>query len=157
MRGDGGGRRLGKQLVITEKPSVARDICAVLGGFDDEGDYFENDDYVVTFAVGHLLTLAEPQDYDKELRAWTIKTLPIIPDAFKLKPRDGHKKRLDMIKKLGRRKDIDGLINACDAGREGEIIFRRIIEYTKLDDRPHRRLWLVDDCPCHHRGVRTPR
>ncbi len=136
------GASLGKRLVITEKPSVARDICDVLGGFEDEGEYYENDDYVITFAVGHLLELAEPQDYDKALRAWTIATLPIIPEVFKIKPKDGQKKRLDLIKKLGRRKDVDGVINACDAGREGEIIFRRILEYTGLGDRPHQRLWL---------------
>ena len=133
---------MGKRLVITEKPSVARDICAALGGFEEETDYFESDTYVVTFAVGHLLELAEPQDYDKALRAWTLKALPIVPEQFKVKPKEGHKKRLDMIKRLGKRKDVDGLINACDAGREGEIIFRRIIEHTGLDKQPHERLWL---------------
>ena len=136
---------MGKQLVITEKPSVARDICEALGGFEThgEGDYFENDDYVVTFALGHLLELAEPQDYDDKWKAWTLKTLPILPeDGYKVKPREGQKKRLDLIKKLGKRKDVDGLINACDAGREGEIIFRRIIEYIGFDDRPHQRLWM---------------
>jgi DNA topoisomerase-3 len=138
---------VGKQLIITEKPSVARDICAVLGGFTDEGEYFENDDYVVTFALGHLVELAEPEDYDQALRAWTVTTLPIIPDTFRVKAKTGQKKRLDLIKKLGSRADVDGLINACDAGREGEIIFRRIIEFTGLDNRPHRRLWLQSMTP----------
>lgn len=133
---------MGKRLVITEKPSVARDIAAAIGGFDTDGDYFENDDYVVTWAIGHLLTLAEPQDYNKEWKGWTLGVLPMIPDKFKVKPRDGQKKRLDMIRKLGRRKDVDSLINACDAGREGEIIFRRITDYTGLDSKAHERLWL---------------
>jgi DNA topoisomerase-3 len=133
---------LGKRLVITEKPSVARDICEVLGGFEDHGDYQESADFVVTFALGHLLELAEPQDYDKTLRAWTIASLPIIPESYRIKPKDGQKKRLDLIRKLGRRDDVDSVVNACDAGREGEIIFRRIVEYTGLDSLPQERLWL---------------
>lgn len=133
---------MGKRLVITEKPSVARDICEALGGFEDHVEYQENDDYVVTWALGHLLELAAPEDYDKALKSWTLQTLPIIPETFQIRPREGQKKRLDLIEKLGERKDVTGLIDACDAGREGEIIFRRITEYTGLDKRPHERLWL---------------
>ena len=127
--------------MIAEKPSVARDIAAALGGFEDKSDYLESDDFVVAWAVGHLLALAEPQEYDKALKSWSIKNLPIIPDEFKLAPRNGQKKRLAELKKLARRKDVDGLINACDAGREGELIFRRIVEYDGVN-KPVRRLWL---------------
>jgi DNA topoisomerase-3 len=131
-----------KQLIITEKPSVARDISKALGGFTDHGEYLESDDYVVTWAVGHLLRLAEPKDYRKEWGSWQLKYLPIIPDAFEYRPRDGQKKRIDQIKKLGKRKDVEGVINACDAGREGELIFREIVEYTGLDAKPMQRLWM---------------
>ncbi|MCB9685119.1 MAG: DNA topoisomerase III [Alphaproteobacteria bacterium] len=133
---------MGKRLVITEKPSVARDIAAALGGFTEHDDVLESEDYVVTSAVGHLLELAEPQDYSPEFRSWSIKNLPIVPETFQIKPREGQKKRLDQIKKLGKRKDVDGLINACDAGREGELIYRRIVEHCGLDDKPQERLWL---------------
>lgn len=127
---------------------MARDIAAALGGFTDSGeDWLESEDYVITWALGHLVELAEPQDYDKALRSWSIKNLPIIPEQFKHKPREGQKKRLDLIKKLGRRKDVTGIINACDAGREGESIFRRIVEYTGLDQLPQERLWLQSMTP----------
>ncbi|MFT6230147.1 MAG: DNA topoisomerase-3, partial [Myxococcota bacterium] len=133
---------MGKQLVITEKPSVARDIAAALGGFDDHDEFLESEDYVVTFAVGHLLELVEPAEYDKVWRSWSVKNLPIIPEEFKIKPKEGQTKRLNLIKKLGKRKDVEGIINACDAGREGEMIFRRIAEFTGLDKKPSQRLWL---------------
>jgi len=133
---------VGKQLVITEKPSVARDIADALGGFVENKEYLENDDYVVTWAVGHLVKLADPKDYKKEWSSWAIKHLPLLPDHWDLKPRTGQKTRLNQIKKLGNRKDVDGLINACDAGREGELIYRRIVEYTGLDAKPQQRLWL---------------
>ena len=138
---------MAKRLVITEKPSVARDIAKALGGFDDEGEYLESEGWVLTWAVGHLLELAEPQEYDKSLRSWSVKLLPIIPDAFKLKPKDGQKKRLTLIRKLGRRKDVEGIVNACDAGREGELIFRRIVEWAELDAKPQQRLWLQSMTP----------
>jgi DNA topoisomerase-3 len=138
---------VGKRLVITEKPSVARDLCAVLGGFEDHGEYHEREDLVVTFALGHLLELAEPEDYDKSLRAWTIQSLPIIPSDYRIKPKEGQKKRLDLIRKLGHGKGVDGVINACDAGREGEVIFRRISEFCELDGLPQQRLWLQSMTP----------
>jgi DNA topoisomerase-3 len=138
---------VGKRLVITEKPSVARDLCAVLGGFEDHGEYHERADLVVTFALGHLLELAEPEDYDKALRAWTIQSLPIIPSDYRIKPKEGQKKRLDLIRKLGHGAGVDGVINACDAGREGEVIFRRIAEYCDLDGLPQERLWLQSMTP----------
>ncbi len=132
---------MGKRLVITEKPSVARDIVNILGGFEEEEGYWESDDLVVTFAVGHLLELVSPEDIDEKYKRWTLDTLPILPEEFPLKPKEGSSERLRTIKKLLKRDDIEGLINACDAGREGELIFREITEYleTKL---PIERLWL---------------
>ena len=132
---------MGKALVITEKPSVARDIVGVLGDFEEEEGYWENDDYVVTFAVGHLLELVSPEDIDEKYKRWTLDTLPILPEEFPLKPKEGSSERLRTIKKLLKRDDVDRLVNACDAGREGELIFREIAEYleTKL---PIERLWL---------------
>ncbi|MEQ1568113.1 MAG: DNA topoisomerase [Myxococcota bacterium] len=136
------GGPVGKRLVITEKPSVGRDIAAALGGFVEEDEFLESEEFVVTWAVGHLLELSEPEDYDKVWRSWEIKHLPIIPTQFQLRPREGQKKRLDKIKKLGTRKDIEGIINACDAGREGELIYRRIVEFCSLEQLPQQRLWL---------------
>ncbi len=132
---------MAKSLVITEKPSVARDIAAVLGGFTDHDGYMENDDFVVTFAVGHLFELLPPEEVDPKYKAWTLANLPILPESFDLRPKQGQSERIRTIKKLLAREDVDGVINACDAGREGELIFREIVEH--LDSRkPVRRLWL---------------
>ncbi len=131
---------MGKRLVITEKPSVAKDIAKAIGGFVDEGEYLENEDYVVTWAVGHLLKLAEPKEYG--FKSFSLKLLPMLPESWVILPRTGKKGRLDQIKKLGKRKDVDGVINACDAGREGELIYRRIAEFTGLEQHPQQRLWL---------------
>jgi DNA topoisomerase III len=132
---------MGKRLVITEKPSVARDIVEVLGGFVEEDGYWENDDFVVTFAVGHLLELKSPEELDDKYKRWTLDTLPILPEDFPLKPKEGTRDRLRVIKKLIERKDVKGLVNACDAGREGELIFREIAEYME-SEKPVERLWL---------------
>jgi DNA topoisomerase-3 len=135
-----------KRLVITEKPSVARDVVAALGGFEEQEGFWESDDYVVTFAVGHLLELLAPEDLDPKYKRWTLDTLPIIPEKFDLKPKAGHSDRLRTLKKLLDRKDLQGVINACDAGREGELIFREIVDYndSKL---PVERLWLQSMTP----------
>lgn len=130
-----------KRLVITEKPSVARDIVAALGGFTDHDGYWERDDMLVTFAVGHLLELVEPEDIDPKYKRWTLDTLPIIPEAFALKPKQGATDRLRTIESLVKRDDVEGLVNACDAGREGELIFREIAEYLE-STKPIERLWL---------------
>ncbi len=108
---------MSKALVITEKPSVARDIVGVLGSFEDHDGYFENDDFVVTFAVGHLLELLEPEEVDPRYKAWTLEVLPILPgdQGFQLKPKKGQSERIRTIKKLMARKDVDRLVNACDA------------------------------------------
>jgi DNA topoisomerase-3 len=132
---------MAKQLVITEKPSVARDIVAALGGFSEDEGFWENDELVVTFAVGHLLELPSPEDLDPKYKRWTLDTLPIIPEKFDLKAKPDQGERLRTIKKLAKREDVEGLINACDAGREGELIFREIVDYHRVE-KPIRRLWL---------------
>src|SRR3954452_20157604 len=134
---------MSKTLVIAEKPSVARDLAGALpGSFENHDSYLESDDYVVTFAVGHLVELAEPEDYDEKWKRWRMDDLPIVPDAFKLKPRDAKaKKQLGVIHKLLKRDDVDRVINACDAGREGELIFAYIWETAGID-KPVERLWI---------------
>jgi DNA topoisomerase-3 len=131
-----------KSLIIAEKPSVAADIAHALGRFAHKGDYFENEDFVVTSAVGHLVELAMPEDIDeKKYRFWRLETLPIIPKQFELKPIEGTKSRLDELKKLMARKDVGAVINACDAGREGELIFTYIYQLAKCA-KPVQRLWM---------------
>lgn len=132
---------MGKRLVITEKPSVARDIVGALGGFTEEDGYWESDDYIVTFAVGHLLELVAPEDIDAKYKRWTLDTLPILPERFPLKPKEGTRDRLRTIKKLIHRDDVENVVNACDAGREGELIFREVVEYLE-STKPIERLWL---------------
>jgi len=130
-----------KSLVITEKPSVARDIAAALGGFTEHEGYFESDRYVLTFAVGHLLELLEPDEIDPAYKRWTLDNLPILPQEFRLKVKSGQTERVRTIKKLVQREDVSELINACDAGREGELIFREIVKHLGAT-KPIRRLWL---------------
>jgi len=132
---------MAKSLVITEKPSVARDIVDTLGGFTEHDGYWENDEYVVTFSVGHILELLSPEDVDPQYKRWVLDTLPILPEEFKLKKKAGHADRHRIIKKLLERKDVSEVINACDAGREGELIFREILQFLG-NPKPHRRLWL---------------
>jgi DNA topoisomerase-3 len=135
------GEPVSKSLVITEKPSVARDIVAVLGGFTEHDGYWESDDYVVTFSVGHIVELLAPEDVDPLYKRWTLDTLPILPGEFKLKQKTGQSERIRTIKKLLARKDVDTVVNACDAGREGELIFREILEFLECG-KPTKRLWL---------------
>jgi DNA topoisomerase-3 len=132
-----------KSLIITEKPSVSRDITEALGGFTamDGGDYYESEQYVCTFAVGHILGLLSPEDLDPKYKRWKLADLPIIPEAFKMKPLPSQEKRIKVIAKLMRRKDVDTLINSCDAAREGELIFREIVEFVEVK-KPIKRLWL---------------
>jgi len=132
---------VGKALVITEKPSVARDIVGVLGGFREHDGYFESDSHVVTFAVGHLFELLSPEEIDDKYKRWTLDALPIIPEQFRLKPKKGQSERIRTIKRLLERDDVDEVVNACDAGREGELIFREIVEHLG-SRKPVRRLWL---------------
>ncbi len=132
---------MGKALVITEKPSVARDIVAALGGFQEHDGYWESDDRVVTFSVGHIVELLSPEDVDPVYKRWTLDNLPILPAKFELKPKSGTAERIRTIKKLLARDDVDSVVNACDAGREGELIFREIMEFLG-SHKPVQRLWL---------------
>src|SRR3954451_7313576 len=121
---------MGKTLVIAEKPSVGRDYAKALPGvFTDHKDYLESDDSVVSWAVGHLVELAEPEDYDSKYKLWSLNRLPILPEQFKLQPIEGcGRKQLATLSKLMRRKDVDDIVNGCDAGREGELIFSYIYD-----------------------------
>ena len=132
-----------KTLIIAEKPSVARDIVDALpGSFENNDSYYESDDTVVTFAVGHLVELINPEDYDESYKKWRMKDLPIVPEEFKLRARDKKsEKQLKVIHKLLKRDDVDRIVNACDAGREGELIFAYIYETSGVD-KPVERLWI---------------
>jgi DNA topoisomerase-3 len=132
---------MGKKLIIAEKPSVAADIARALGGFTRKGDYFESGEYVLSSAVGHLLELVVPEKYDVKKGKWSFARLPVIPPRFELSPIDRSKERLNLLLRLLKRKDVTGLINACDAGREGELIFRYLVQHAK-SDKPIERLWL---------------
>ena len=131
-----------KSLIIAEKPSVAADLARALGKIPKQGDHFENDEYVISSAVGHLVELEMPEDIDKKLYGfWRLETLPIIPKEFGLKPIAESKERLNQLKKLLARKDLSLVINACDAGREGELIFTYIYQLTKCK-LPVKRAWM---------------
>jgi len=132
---------MGKALIIAEKPSVAGDISKALGKFEKQADYYENDDYVISSAVGHLLELIPPDGVEAKRGKWSFAHLPVIPPQFDLRPIEKNENRLKVLLKLIKRKDVDKLINACDAGREGELIFRYIVQYAKTD-KPIQRLWL---------------
>ncbi len=138
---------MGKTLVIAEKPSVATDIAKVLKAKRDKSkDFFENDEYVISSAVGHLLELAVPEKHDIKRGKWSFDKLPHLPPQFTLKPIAKSESRLKVLKRLIKRKDIDTLVNACDAGREGELIFRYIIQHAK-SKQPSKRLWLQSMTP----------
>ncbi|WP_374513548.1 DNA topoisomerase III [Niveibacterium sp.] len=137
---------MSKLLIIAEKPSVAQDIARVLGGFTREGDYFESEQYVLSSAIGHLLELAVPEEYEVKRGKWSFAHLPMIPPHFALNPIDKTADRLKLLTKLIKRKDVTGLVNACDAGREGELIFNYIAQHAKTD-KPVQRLWLQSMTP----------
>lgn len=143
-----------KTLVIAEKPSVAQDIVRALtpvaGKFEKHDDHFENDRYVVTSAVGHLVEIQAPEEFDVKRGKWSFAHLPVIPPYFDLKPVDKTKTRLNAVVKQAKRKDVTQLINACDAGREGELIFRLIEQYAGGKsglNKPVQRLWLQSMTP----------
>ena len=137
---------MGKKLIIAEKPSVAADIARALGGFKRHDDYHESDEYVISSAVGHLLELTLPEEYDVKRGKWSFAHLPVIPPHFDLKPIEKTESRLKLLTKLIKRKDVDAIINACDAGREGELIFRYIARHAKTT-KPVERLWLQSMTP----------
>ncbi len=130
-----------KKLIIAEKPSVANDIARALGGFTRHGDYFESEDYVLSSAIGHLLELVAPEGVEVKRGKWSFANLPVVPPHFDLKPIERTEDRLKLLLKLLKRKDVSGVINACDAGREGELIFRYIMQHAG-NKKPIQRLWL---------------
>src|SRR3954469_6971929 len=146
---------MAKTLVIAEKPSVAQDIVRALtptaGEFKKHEEHFENERYVVTSAVGHLLEIQAPEEFDVKRGKWDLKNLPVIPTHFDLKPVDRTRTRLTAVVRQAKRPDVTELVNACDAGREGELIFRLIEQYaggTKGElGKPVRRLWLQSMTP----------
>src|SRR5487761_2014952 len=135
-----------KKLIIAEKPSVANDIARALGGFTRHGDYFESEEYVLSSAIGHLLELVAPEGVEVKRGKWTFANLPVIPPHFDLLPIEKNEARLKVLTRLIKRKDVTALVNACDAGREGELIFRYIVQYSK-SDKPIQRLWLQSMTP----------
>ncbi len=135
-----------KTLIIAEKPSVANDIAKTLGGFTKHDEYFESDEYVLSSAVGHLLEIAVPEEFDVKRGKWSFAHLPMIPPYFALNPIPKTEARLKVLNKLIKRKDVTTLINACDAGREGELIFRLIAQNAKAKQ-PVKRLWLQSMTP----------
>ena len=139
-----------KTLVIAEKPSVAQDIVRAMtptaGKFEKHDEYFESDNWVITSAVGHLVEIQAPEEFDVKRGKWSFANLPVIPPYFDLKPMDKTKTRLNAIVKLTKRKDVGNIVNACDAGREGELIFRLIQQYAK-SKHPVKRLWLQSMTP----------
>ena len=130
-----------KKLIIAEKPSVAADIAKALGGFTKHDDYFESESHLLSSAIGHLLELTCPEEFEVKRGKWSFSHLPVIPPHFALSPIEKTESRLKLLNKLIKRKDVDGLINACDAGREGELIFNYIAQHSK-SGKPVQRLWL---------------
>src|SRR6478736_3658361 len=134
---------MSKTLVIAEKPSVGRDLVRVLPGAFTKGEgYLEGPEHVITWAVGHLVQLADPDEYDERFKKWRMADLPIVPDQFRLVVRDERsKKQMNVVKRQLGRDEVDLVVNACDAGREGELIFAYLYEKagSKL---PVQRLWL---------------
>ena len=137
---------MGKALIIAEKPSVASDIAKALGGFKKEADHFENEQYLVSSAVGHLLQITPPEGVEVTRGKWSFANLPVIPPSFDLKPIEKNEARLKVLVRLIKGKEVDRLINACDAGREGELIFRYIVQYSGTK-KPIQRLWLQSMTP----------
>ena len=137
--------RVSKTLIVAEKPSVGRDLAGALpGAFKQSQDktHLAGDDYVITWAVGHLVGLADPEAYDERLKKWRFADLPIVPERFQLVPNDDKaKKQLNAVHKLMKGKDVDLIVNACDAGREGELIFAYLYETSGVR-KPVKRLWL---------------
>src|ERR1700674_4876335 len=132
---------MGKRLIIAEKPSVAADIARALGGFTRHDDHFESNEFVLSSAVGHLVEIGMPEEEAVKRGKWTFTHLPAVPSYFELKPLEKTESRLKLLLKLIKRKDVESLINACDAGREGELIFRYIVQYAN-SAKPIQRLWL---------------
>ena len=129
------------QLVIVEKPSVARSIANVIGAYQREVGYLEGSGYIVSWCVGHLIELVQPQAYDERLKEWRMEDLPILPENWLYQVSEGTKKQFFILKKLMNRSDVTEIIAATDAGREGELIFRLVYEQAGCR-KPFKRLWI---------------
>src|SRR5437899_9331288 len=136
---------MSKSLIITEKPSVAGDIAKALGGFKKGKDYYENEKYLISWAIGHLFELAVPASM-KAQDKWDMKKLPIMPPEFELAPAERMGGRVSVLRKLIKDKNVLDIINACDAGREGKLIFRYIVQYAGTK-KTIKRLWLQSMTP----------
>ena len=132
---------MSKTLVIAEKPSVAGDLAKALGKFKKEKGYYEGDTMVISHTVGHLLEIQEPDSFKVVRGKWSLENLPVLPTHFDLIPREKAQDQLRILKKLLARKDVGEVINACDAGREGELIFQYVVQHFK-NQKPVKRLWL---------------
>ena len=140
---------MSKSLIIAEKPSVANDLARVLGKdpgigrFDKKEDFFENDRYIISSAVGHLVQTAKPMTTEGKSLPWKFDALPVLPAEFVLEPSEqkGAKTRLNLLKRLMKRNEVTEIINACDAGREGELIFRYIVQFCGIE-KLFKRLWM---------------
>lgn len=142
----------GITLIIAEKPSVAADLVKVLGAksFKKNNGYYESDTTIVSHAIGHLVTIADPKDIDERYKAWDMKTLPMLPEKFPLVATPATKSQLSIVSKLIKRKDVTTIVNACDAGREGELIFFYILDYVlkgKFTGKTIKRLWMQSMTP----------
>src|ERR1700733_12519558 len=130
---------MSKSLIIAEKPSVANDLARDLGGVKKVDDHFEKEKYIFSSAVGLLVEIVAPEGAEGKRGKWNIENLPVLPDHFDLAPIEKNKSRLNLLKKLIKRPDVTEVINACDAGREGELIFRNTMRWTGAK-KPTRRL-----------------
>ena len=130
-----------RTLVISEKPSVAISISKVLGATKKKDGYYEGNGYIVSWCIGHLIQMANPDSYDEKYAKWNIKDLPIIPEEYKYEAAKSTKKQLNILKKLMNDKDVEFVINACDAGREGEAIFRLVYNQANCKKKI-KRLWI---------------
>jgi len=129
------------KLVVAEKPSVAKEIAYVIGADNKNTGYFYGNGYIVSYAVGHLLQLADAGAYNEQYKAWSISDLPILPDTFRLTVSESTKAQYNVLKSLFLRDDVDEIICATDAGREGELIFRLIYNHIGCN-KPCKRLWI---------------
>ena len=134
---------MGKKVIIAEKPSVAREFAKVLkiDGRNNDG-YIESNDYIVTWCVGHLVTMSYPEKYDENLKFWSLKTLPFIPKEFKYEVIEAVQKQFNIVKKILTRDDVNCIYVCTDSGREGEYIYRLIDNMVGCPNKEKRRVWI---------------
>ena len=135
---------MGKKLIITEKPSVAREFARVLGEpMKNHGEYLESENYIITWCVGHLVTMSYPDAYDEKYKRWSMDTIPFIPQEYKYQIIDNVSKQFNAVKRLFHREDVDVIYNAGDSGREGEYIQRLVLQEAGYNGRASlKRIWI---------------